>query len=283
MRTLIDQDLLARLGLDFETCRFTLTAKRAGDTVEVTTTPAFDAWHLSALAESIPPEALLEGVDYRAVIDDTNPEGTVTADGTDIPADGAASVIVANFLGLAKLGSEMVRYVRDTVSSIEDFEGWLPNASAQVYSRVAQLGLQDALRSGRRLVMSCAGCGTDRNKQEIPDGSVKFRMDGLTCGFAMFGILAQLIEETGAPILSEIELPQLRRLKLELEASGSDLVVTLPEGDQGEPWNGEVLTAYRPPRRASNPLEELFASGRAVVIDPSDPNSLAQLERIFGG
>lgn len=285
MLSLIAPNLLARLGLDFETCRFTLAVTRTGNTVEVTTIPAVDPRVTAQIAESIPPEALREGVAYQAVADNAGVPHAVTADGQPVDETGDEAAAAANLRSIAEAFAEAVTFVRDFLAGIDRFEDIVTGMSAATLGHAAYHRREEILASNdNRLVLRCSGCGTDRHGRQITPGVVAMTSE-LTCGFPLFGTFAEILEETGSAVVARVRDAQLRRLKLELEAAGSDLVVSLPEGDHGDPWDGAVFSAYQPPppRPARSRLEELLGLLDVVtVIDLGvlgDPEDKDRFER----
>jgi len=89
MRTLIAHALLARLGLDFEPCRFTLNVKRTGGTVEATTVPAIEPTYVDGIAGNLGDfaELMRDGVAYQVVVDNGGAPGAITADGQPFAED----------------------------------------------------------------------------------------------------------------------------------------------------------------------------------------------------
>ena len=266
MRTLIAHDLLARLGLDFETCRFTLNVKRTGGTVEATTVPAIEPTYVDGIAGNLGDfaELMRDGVAYQVVVDNGGAPGAITADGQPFAEDVDRPELAALLPEAAAPGVEIVTGLKEILDGIQvdAFEAIVERSSAMTLSYTAQRGDQDMLAPGkRRVTLACSGCGTDRNKKPIDHGSVSFRMPDMTCGYYLFAVLAEMLEAAGAPILARVELPQLRRLRIELAASGSGLVVTLPEGDDGAPCDGGVLSAFVPPPRRSGGIRVIALGG----------------------
>ncbi len=248
MLHLMASGLLEAFGIDTETCAVSVKLIRKGGELEFSVLPscgaAFDTPIVAYLRK-----AVLRGMTDGAVYVGTENGGdprtfALTVDGRSVDVaenQDAAAVAIGHIVHAAS--ASLADGVRMFSQSI-DLSTAVANGSAIGLRLAARNDRDDLLVPGvRPVTCHCGGCGKDRLGRLASPEFVGLITPSFTCGNPYFGAFAETLERVAGAILPDIELSQLRRLRIELAEAGSSLTVTLPDGDVGKPCDGTVLHA----------------------------------------
>lgn len=272
MLRLMASGLFEQFGINVETCEVSFTFVRKGDALELTALPRLDDRHMESSVEHFRQMMLADmedGVAYVATGNATGPSAfAITVGGKSVPLEEIPSRVVEVTRMVVATAVGAIKTAARTFSEPVDLTEFVSVMSASSLRNAVNAGRGDLLVPGARPVAChCGECGMDRLGRQQMIENVGFATPTFACSNPYFASFAAVLEQAFAALLPEIELAQLRRLRIELAAEGLDLAVTLPDDDVGAPFDGSVLYSEPPPEYA--PHRASLADALSGLLDGS--------------